>query len=199
MLKIFTDFSIEGIENIRNVKKPVILVANHESTLDPPLIGVMALYNPRLFPIRFMAKNQLFWYPVFNLLIFLLGAFKANKKQGIDNSLRTPLRILKHRGTLMMFPEGHIMPERGKLGLPRKGTSILGIMTDAAILPMSLHTPFNLHPLKLIFGRPKIAIRVGPSIYFDNINFPDVADATIAKANQLVIENIGKLYARHKY
>jgi 1-acyl-sn-glycerol-3-phosphate acyltransferase len=110
LLKLFADFRIKGAENLRELNKPFVLVANHESYLDPQLLGVAMLYKPSLFPLRYMAKNELFNYPLFNLLLWVFGAFKAHRKTGIGKSLLTPTKILERGGGVIMFLEG-ICPE----------------------------------------------------------------------------------------
>src|SRR4051812_22332070 len=94
LLKTFARFEIQGIENLKAVRRPFVVVANHESQLDPQLVGAALLYQPRLFPLRYMAKNELFRIPGLNLVIWLLGAFKANKKLGIGKAVITPIKIL---------------------------------------------------------------------------------------------------------
>ncbi|MDP2631827.1 MAG: 1-acyl-sn-glycerol-3-phosphate acyltransferase, partial [Candidatus Uhrbacteria bacterium] len=82
LLQIFTNFEIRGLKNLKDITRPFIVVSNHESHLDPQLVGVALLHRPTLFPLRYMAKNELFRVPVLNLLIWILGAFKAHRKTG---------------------------------------------------------------------------------------------------------------------
>ena len=57
---------------------PVLLVSNHVSVLDPPLIGGAA---PR--PLSFMAKEELFRIPLFGRLIRALNA-RPVRRDGSD-------------------------------------------------------------------------------------------------------------------
>lgn len=199
-LKAFTRLEIHGQENLRELKKPFIAVANHESHLDPQLVGVALLARPGLFPLRYMAKNELFRIPVLNLIMWLMGAFRAHKKRGIEVSLRTPFRILKKKGAVIMFPEGKVVPERPKLGEGRRGAAMLALMTDAALLPVAVHTPHDLPPIiPFAVDRPRVVIRIGEPFYLNNVDYPDLSDENTYRATQQIMERIGDLYHRHEY
>jgi len=200
MLVIFTKIEVEGSENLKEAKKPLIVISNHESHLDPTLMGITLLHRPRLFPIRFMTKNEFFLIPGFNLLIYILGSFKANRGQGLENSLRNPVRILRHRGMVMMFPEGKIIWERGTLGRGKRGTAALAIMTGAGILPLSVHIPEHLSPWKLFFTRrssKSIKINIGQVFYLDKVEYPDISEENVNRATERIMENIRCLYSQY--
>ena len=110
LLTIFTRLEIHGKENIQEISRPFIIVSNHESHLDPQLLGVALLTRPSLFPLRYMTKNEFLRIPIFNIFLWLLGAFRAYRKEGIGKSLLTPTRILENGGNVIMFPEGRIIP-----------------------------------------------------------------------------------------
>jgi len=199
LLKIFTRLEIDGRDNLKEVARPFIVVANHESHLDPQLIGVALLQRPTLYPLRYMSKNELIHIPVFGQLLWLLGAFRAHKKQGIGKSLFTPTRILEKGGNVIMFPEGRIIYERPKLGEGRRGAAILSLTTRAGILPISLHTPHSLTPFKFIFTRPRIVIRVGHPFYLNNLEYPDFSDKNTYAATKVIMQKIADLYFQHQY
>ncbi|MBI4948377.1 1-acyl-sn-glycerol-3-phosphate acyltransferase [Candidatus Berkelbacteria bacterium] len=198
-LKIFTNLEIYGKNNLRELNSRVLVTSNHESHLDPQLVGVAMINRPSLFPLRFMAKDAFFYIPVFNILIWLLGSFKAHKKKGIGKSLLTPVRILEKNGNVVMFPEGKIIPGRPVLGEGRRGTAILALTTKATILPVSLHTPPKLNPIKIIFGRPKIVINIGEPYFLNNLDYPDFSDENTIKATKFIMGKIHNLYSQHKY
>ncbi len=199
MVRLFCRLEVRGIEHLSEINRPFLVVTNHESHLDPQLIALVLLSRPGLFPLRFMAKNDLFYYPIFGQLIWLLGAFKAHKKQGIGKSLLTPTKILEQKGNVIMFPEGRIIPERPKLGEGRRGAAILALTTRAQLLPMALHTPANLNPFKFIFTRPKIVVTVGEPFYLNNLDFPDFSDQNTFAATELIMSKISALYYQHRY
>lgn len=199
MLKIFTRFEINGLENLKEINRPFIVVSNHESHLDPQLLGVALLYRPDLFPLRYMAKNMLIYRPIFGQFLWLLGAFRAHKKKGIGKSLFTPTKILEAKGGVIMFPEGRIIPERPHLGEGRRGAAILALTTRAQLVPVSLHTPANLSMWKFVFTRPPIIIRIGEPFYLNNLDYPDFSDPNTYAATRVIMQKIADLYYQHKY
>lgn len=199
LLKIFTNLEIEGRQNLKEISRPFIVVANHESHLDPQLTGVALLWRPSLFPLRYMAKNELFNYPVFNLLIWLLGAFKAHRKQGVGKSLLTPTRILERGGGVIMFPEGHIVVDRPCLGEGRRGAAILSLVTKAQLVPMSLHTPTDFSFLDFLTKRRPVVIQIGQPFYLNNLDYPDFSDENTYRATQVIMKKIAALYFQYDY
>lgn len=199
LLKAFTRFEIHGAENLKAVSRPFIVTANHESYLDPQLIGVALLNRTNLFPLRYMAKNQLFYIPILGQVIWILGAFRAQKKKGIGKSLFTPTKILEQKGGIIMFPEAHLIPERPKLGEGRRGAAILALTTRAQLVPIALHTPANLSPWQFLFTRPHIVITIGEPYYLNNTDYLDFSDPNTTAATKVIMEKIGELYYRHRY
>ncbi len=199
LLRLFTNLQIKGLKNLQEVSKPFIVVTNHESHLDPQLTGVALLWRPSLFPLRYMTKNEFFRIPVFNLFIWLLGAFKAHRKQGIGRSLLTPIRILERGGAVIMFPEGRIIPERPHLGEGRRGAAILALSTRAALVPMSLHTPAGFSLVDFFFKRKTVVINIGSPFYLNNLDYPDLTDQFTYAATQVIMQKISDLYYQHGY
>ncbi len=78
-----------------------IICANHQSHLDPPLVGMA--------PSRhciYLARKSLFKNPVFGFIISMLDAIPLNRDgMGIEG-IKATLRKLKAGETVVMFPEG---------------------------------------------------------------------------------------------
>lgn len=199
LLKILTDFRIIGTENLEKIKRPVIIVSNHEAHLDPQLIGVSLFRRPDLLPLRYMAKDAMFSIPLYNLLIWLLGAFRAHKKEGINRSLQIPTSILQNKGVVIMFPEGRMIVERGTLGSPRRGAAMLALRTGAQILPMAVNTPHDIWPIPLVFDRPRVVVTIGEPFVLDKTKFSGEDEATVNKAGEFIMQKIHHLYSQHKY
>lgn len=203
LMKIFLpNFTIEGKKNLLDIQLPLIVVSNHESHLDPQLLGIALLSKPQLFPLRYMTKHQLFFIPGFNFLIWVLGAFPIVRGKGLHNNIQTAFKILRKNGTVIIFPEGKIFSERGVLGKGKRGAAALGIITRAQILPMTVHTPDGLTPLRFFFtfkSNKKAKITIGEPFYFDNTDYPDISDETLDKATRLIMTKIHSLYTLHQY
>lgn len=194
LLKVFCRLEITGQPNLRHLTGPLIITANHKSHLDPQLVSLAVMSRPQLYPLRYMAKNELFYYPGLNLLMYLLGAFKAHKKTGIDKSLATPLRQLSRGGSVVMYPEGKIIPDRSQLGQGRRGAAILALLSDATILPVSLHTPRGFNLGVFLFKRASVRIKVGQPYKLDEADYIDFSDELLREATDYIMGKVGKLY-----
>ncbi len=79
----------------------VLYLSNHQSFLDPPLIG-FALQRP----MNFMARASLFSNPLFGKMISKLNAFPVKTGTSDIGAFKEALRRLKGGGQLALFPEG---------------------------------------------------------------------------------------------
>ena len=79
-----------------------MLAAGHLSNLDPWALG-LAIW-PRRF-LRFMAKSELFWFPL-GPLIAACGAFKVRRGPGRRRGDRDRSRAAREGHVIAMFPEG---------------------------------------------------------------------------------------------
>jgi len=141
---------------------PVLLVANHSSFLDPPLVGGVA---PR--PVSFMAKEELFRVPVLGALIRRLNARPVRRDGADAGALRTALRILQEGGVLLMFPEGTRGPE-GTLREPKPGAAMLAVLSGAPVVPVFLQGSGRAWPRGRRLPRPaKVVVTFGAPLAFE--------------------------------
>jgi 1-acyl-sn-glycerol-3-phosphate acyltransferase len=141
---------------------PALIVANHSSLLDPPLVGGMA---PR--PVSFMAKAELFRIPLFGRLIRALNARPVRREGGDASALRAALRILQEGGALLVFPEG-TRGQEGTLRAPRAGVGMLAVMSGAPVVPAFVRGSGRAWPKGRALPRPrKIMVTFGPPIRFE--------------------------------
>ena len=138
---------------------PVLLVANHASFLDPPLVGSA---SPR--PLRFMAKAELFSVPLFGGLIRRLNAHPLRREGGDAGALRAALRVLKNGGALLVFPEG-TRGKEGILGPAKPGAGMLAVLGGAPVIPVYVNGSGRAWPRGRRFPRPaKVTVTFGPPL-----------------------------------
>ena len=89
LFRLFLRGRCRGMELVP-LSGPLVVVANHGSHLDPPLLG-HAL--PR--PVSFMAKAELFKVPVLGPLIRAMGAYPVSRGASDREAIRTALRRLE--------------------------------------------------------------------------------------------------------
>lgn len=158
--------SIKGLPRLKKFLaghggKPVILASNHESYLDPPLIG-MLFPNP----IRFIAWDGLFKVPIFAALLRALGAVPVNQqnKNIAASLLRDTMEFIKSGYSVLIFPEGERSPD-GKLMPFEGGVSLISSKTRTPIVPVWVET-FEAYPLSKKIPRPRrVAVEFGEPIF----------------------------------
>jgi 1-acyl-sn-glycerol-3-phosphate acyltransferase len=111
------DLQVQGIRNVP-LKGGVLIVANHQSYLDPMLAAVRLTR-----PMTYFAKSELFENKYFNWLIRSLGAFPVRQGEGDVGAVREAITKLKEGRALVLFPEGsrtddgELLPIEGGVGL----------------------------------------------------------------------------------
>ena len=140
---------------------PVILAANHESYLDPPLIGMA-------FPqqLRFIAWDGLFKVPVFSSLIRALGAVPVNQenKSSAATLLRQTIGFIEDGFSVLIFPEGRRSPD-GELLPLEGGVALIALKANTPIVPVWLEGTYEAYPLSNRFPHPgKIIMTFGDPI-----------------------------------
>ena len=84
------------------VRGGYVLAAGHHSNLDPWPLG-LPLWPRR--GLRFMAKSELFWFPL-SLVLSAAGAFRVRRGRSDVEALATAVRLARAGNVIAMFPEG---------------------------------------------------------------------------------------------
>jgi 1-acyl-sn-glycerol-3-phosphate acyltransferase len=114
---------------------PLIVVANHLSNLDPILVA--AWLQPALGrPIHFMAKEQLFRWPLAPLLR-AYGTILVRAGGRDVEAYRAGLDVLERGGVLGIFPEG-TRSRSGAMQEALPGAAMLALRGGVPILPVGL-------------------------------------------------------------
>jgi 1-acyl-sn-glycerol-3-phosphate acyltransferase len=160
LMRLLFRLEVHGREHVP-AAGPLLLVSNHASLLDPPLVGGAA---PR--DLHFMAKEELFRVPLLGRLIAALNA-RPVKRDGSDSrALKAGLRLLAEGRALLVFPEGTRGVE-GQLGEGRPGAGMLAVMSGAPVVPVHVSGSGRALPRGRLVPRPaKVRVRFGPPLHF---------------------------------
>lgn len=161
LMRLLFGLSSRGRENVPKTG-PVLLVANHASFLDPPLVGGVV---PR--QVSFMAKEELFRVPFLGWLIRRLNARPVRREGADAGALRTSLRVLQDNGVLLVFPEGTRGPE-GVLREPKAGVGMLAVLSGAPVVPVLIEGSGRAWPRgRRLPRRAKVTVTFGPPKVFE--------------------------------
>jgi cytidylate kinase len=156
-----------GLENIP-AHGPVLLVANHSSVLDPPLIGSASDRQ-----LTYLAKAELFKIPLFGALIHGLNARPVRREGADPGALRTARRVLEEGGALLVFPEG-TRGEEGVIRPARPGAGLLAVASRAAVVPVYVRGSGRAWPKGRRLPRPaKVTVTFGKPLRFEAVRGAD--------------------------
>jgi 1-acyl-sn-glycerol-3-phosphate acyltransferase len=134
---------------------PCVLAANHESIVDPYVLGVVTGR-----PIHFMAKNELWRNRLTRLVMEGFGAFPVERGTGDNGAMGRAGQLLADGELLGIFPQGTCLPRRRRPYL--RGAARLALATGSPLIPVCIvGTERILRPHRTKVGLPKIRILVG--------------------------------------
>jgi 1-acyl-sn-glycerol-3-phosphate acyltransferase len=148
---------MRGIERIPR-SGPVLYVANHQSHLDPPLIG--SFVSDR--PFAALARHTLFDGRLMGWMLRSIGVIPLDQESAGDiASMRTALRELQAGRTIIIFPEGSRSPD-GAVHPFQRGVWLLLKRADATVLPIAIEGVWDVFPRGA--SRPRLRGRIAASI-----------------------------------
>ena len=166
LLRIFTtvwfDLKVYGTENVPQTGG-VLLVSNHQSFLDPPLIGVQLRRKA-----SYLAKSGLFENPVFGWIIRNCNAFPVRQGEGDVGAVKETIRRLREGHMLTVFPEGG-RSEDGELQPILNGAALVVRKAQVPIVPIAIEGSFKAWPKhRKICQRSPVRVLIGkPAIVHD--------------------------------
>jgi 1-acyl-sn-glycerol-3-phosphate acyltransferase len=111
-------------------KGGVILAANHESFLDPPLVGSGLKRD-----INYLARKSLFRIPVLGWVLRTVNAVPVDRDGGGAAGLKAIIDRLHDGGAIILFPEGTRTSD-GKFQPARSGVGLTVIKSEAPVFPV---------------------------------------------------------------
>ena len=191
-LKLFSDFKIEGQENIPD-SGPLLVASNHLSNLDPAIVAV-ALPRPPVF----LAKKELFRYPVGSHLMRGYGAFPVDRHRADVRALKwiTHQLVSEHR-IAIVFPEG----TRSKVGgllTAQQGLAMIAMSTGVPIIPFALTGSENLqNPLRVLKPAATLRLKIGKP-FVTSISEGRTSRRKMAMVTTEIMIRLAKLLPDHK-
>lgn len=141
---------VRGAEHVP-ATGPCILVANHESLIDP---WFLCLTTPRR--VRFMAKAELWRYTGIRWAMEAYGTFPVERGNGDTGAMTRAGELLAAGEVLGMFPRGTSKPAGNQIW--HRGAARLALAYGAPIVPVRLVATRQVVP------RRRVAVLAGDAI-----------------------------------
>jgi 1-acyl-sn-glycerol-3-phosphate acyltransferase len=169
-----------GVEIVGRVPKgAVVVAANHESVLDPPLLALTAEQ-----PLHFLAKAELWRYPPGAWLMDALGGIPISRDRRDRDALRRGLELLDAGEAVAIFPEGTV---RG--GVWTRGAARLALAAGVPLVPVRIVDSRRALSRRRV-GFPRIRLLVGEPIPVNRVKptvgaARDLTDRVVASIHRL--------------
>jgi 1-acyl-sn-glycerol-3-phosphate acyltransferase len=160
----------------------VLLVANHQSYLDPPIIG--SVMGARHFD--FLARAGLFDIRWLRPLIKALHALPVKENGGDPASIKEILRRLEQGRIVLIFPEG-TRTRDGSIGEFKRGAALILRKSECPVLPIAIAGAHESWPRG---GKPRlfrgpVVVQVGRPIRHNEL-LADGVDAALKRLHDEV-------------
>ena len=169
-----------GSENIPQ-EGGVLIASNHQSYLDPFLIGV-----PIKRPLRFLAWNEALEWPVAGKMMKLMGAWPLQIQGSDPAAIRRSIQWLRGGGALVIFPEGGRGLPNGSMVRFKGGAARLALEAEVPILPVTIRGANRVWPAGQLMPRMgKIEVVYHPLHYVKQLEGEETRECARRESDRL--------------
>jgi 1-acyl-sn-glycerol-3-phosphate acyltransferase len=146
-MPIYLRFRARGVEHVPK-RGPALFVVNHQSFLDPMMVGI-----PLSRPVRFLARDTLFRQALAGAFLRKVYAIPVNRDSASSTTIRQAASQLQQGFFVGIFPEG-TRSTNGEIAALKPGFIALVRRSDAPIIPVGLAGTGAAFPRGAWFVRP---------------------------------------------
>lgn len=184
--KAFLSYRVDNKEKLIQ-EGGALIVANHESFVDPPLIGVA--FDDAIY---YLARKTLFRGPT-TWLYPRWNAIPVDQENPDMTSLKKIIKLLKSGERVLLFPEGE-RTLTGELGPGQPGVGLIAARAGVPVQPVRIKGAYEALPRGS--GRLKrhpVSVTVGDPIDFSEAELKGKGREAYQKISDKIMSEIGKL------
>ncbi len=178
---------VRGLERL-DPRQSYIFTPNHQSLIEVPLFVTYLGRNP-----AYLAKKELFKYPVFGYGIRLIGVVpvdRSNTKSAVE-SARLATENLRRGKSYIVYPEGTRSPD-GRLLPFKKGAFMMAIEAGVPVVPVTISGATKIMPKAQIKVYPStVRITVHEPISTEGYSKENVAEL-VESAREKILSALGE-------
>ncbi len=169
-----------GRENLPR-KGAFILASNHESNLDPMIVGLCCSVR-----LSYMAKNSLFKNKFFAFVLHHVGAFPVKRDKSDVGAIKEAMKRLKAGCSLLLFPEG-TRKKNTAVSEPYPGIGLIAVKSALPVIPVHINGSQEVLPHGSVFPRRhRVTVIFGKPCKFS-------PDASYHEISQMIMRDIQNL------
>jgi long-chain acyl-CoA synthetase len=151
--RLFMSLDVRGLENLRDLKGPVIFAANHQSHFDGPAIlqalpprwryrvapaMLKEFFKGHFYPDQFSFRQRLTSSTNYYLAALFFNAFPLPQREvGARQTLRYIGEIVENGHSILIFPEGR-RTDRGEIVAFQPGVGMIASRLGVPVVPVRL-------------------------------------------------------------
>ena len=140
----------DGARKEPRIEGPAILVCNHTSHLDGPIVNT-TLKGPRIRPLA--AKDR-FEQKGFGFFLRHTGCIPIDRQHADTSWIHESMKVLSEGGCVSIYPEGRHGTHRQQLPF-HSGVSMLAVMARVPVVMVYIDGPHKMfHRTGLMIGEP---------------------------------------------
>ena len=150
LFKTILPVKYHGLDNVRSMEAPYILMANHTTMLDP---FMMAAAIPQ-YQIRFIGKKELWKVPPFAWFANNIRAIPVDRHNTDMEAMRACMRVTREGHVLGIFPEG-TRHHKGLMTELESGVAMIALRSKVPLVPVYIAGKLGLfRTLHVYVGKP---------------------------------------------
>ena len=164
-LNRYADIKIEGMNNLKNLKKPVIFISNHLSNSD----GIVLNKVLEDQDVTFVAGVKLSQNTFTNIGRYVVKTITITPNSADNDAMSSIIKTVKAGNNVLLFPEG-TRSRTESLIEARRGILLIQKFTKADIIPIGICGSEKLLPIndlgmeKEQFKHAKVNVKIGNKV-----------------------------------
>ena len=150
LFKTILPVKYHGLDNVRSMEAPYILMATHTTMLDPFMMAAAIPQNQ----IRFIGKKELWKVPPFAWFANKIRAIPVDRHNTDMEAMRACMRVTREGHVLGIFPEG-TRHHKGLMTELESGVAMIALRSKVPLVPVYIAGKLGLfRTLHVYVGKP---------------------------------------------
>src|ERR1043166_9050627 len=192
LAKVVFGLEVKGDAVLKTLKPPYLLCPNHQSYIDPFLVGSILPWDVLKQIIHVGASEYFTGTKMSPLAAQFIKVVPIDLDVNLVHAMRAAAEVLRRGKILGVFPEGRRSFD-GELGIFKKGAAILATQLNVPIVPVALDGTYRIWPRNsLRLGMAKLRISIGEPMEVGHLTSDTMSDeAKYARVTEVLRERIG--------